>query len=191
MVHPPTLRSACCGRREPLRSIRKSTKLPDKPRILADNESTPLLARMLAQTCLLQIVPERRPYSGQRARPRSAARPGPARRQGAGRPGDLPPDQGRRDNPVHPGRGDHRRRRSCGRGTCLEARADEASPAPSARTSSRRASRTRSGSSAGTTSWIATPTRTASPASPTGAVSTSHWTPNGGARCATGSRSRW
>jgi diguanylate cyclase (GGDEF)-like protein len=36
----------------------KSTHLPDKPRILAvDNESTPLLARMLAQTCRLQIVP--------------------------------------------------------------------------------------------------------------------------------------
>ncbi|MBW8457440.1 MAG: diguanylate cyclase [Thiobacillus sp.] len=36
----------------------KSTKRPDKPRILAvNNESTPLLARMLAQTCLLQIVP--------------------------------------------------------------------------------------------------------------------------------------
>lgn len=37
---------------------RKTTKLPDQPRVLAvDNESTPLLARMLAQTCQLQIVP--------------------------------------------------------------------------------------------------------------------------------------
>lgn len=36
----------------------KSTKLPGKPRILAvDNELTPLLARMLAQTYWLQIVP--------------------------------------------------------------------------------------------------------------------------------------
>jgi len=36
----------------------KSTKLTDKPRILAvDSESTPLLARMLAQACRVQIVP--------------------------------------------------------------------------------------------------------------------------------------